>query len=77
MIILFTLAMIWLVVKVFTLGIRLMWGFSKFFVGLFLFPAILVFLFVMGAVYLAFPLLIIAGIIALIAGLSRKAAGAV
>ena len=77
MIILFTLAMLWLVVKVFTLGIRLMWGFSKFFVGLILFPAILVFLFVMGAVYLAFPLLIIAGIIALIAGLSRKAAGAV
>ena len=72
MIILFTLAMILLFVKVLTVGIRLMWNISKFFVGLILFPAILVFLFVIGAVYLAFPLLIVAGLIALIAGGSRK-----
>ncbi len=60
--------MIWFVVKVLCLGIRLMWNISKFFVGLILFPAILIFLFVIGAVYIAMPLLLIAGIVALIAG---------
>ena len=74
MIILFTLALIWLFIKVLFVGIKLMWNLSKFFVGLILFPAILVFLFVIGAVYLAFPLLIVAGIIAVIAGLSHRSA---
>ena len=74
MIILFSIALIWFFFKVLTLGIRLMWNLSKFFVGLILFPAILLFLFVIGAVYLAFPLLMAAGIIALIAGLSQRKA---
>ena len=72
MIILFTVAMIWFVVKVLCLGIRLMWNISKFFVGLILFPAILVFLFVTGVVYLALPLLLIAGVVVLIAGASKN-----
>ena len=57
--------MIW---KVAFLGFRLTWGLVKLMFTTVLFPIILVAIFIAGLAYIALPVVIIVGIIALIAG---------
>ena len=57
---LFAICMIWFVGKFFAFGLRASWGIMKFF------PVILIGMVVGGLMYIAFPLLIVGGIIALV-----------
>ena len=57
--------MVW---KVAFLGFRLTWGLVKLMFTTVLFPIILVAIFIAGLAYIALPVVIIVGIIALIAG---------
>ena len=63
---LFTICMIWFVGKFFIFGLKASWGIMKFLCTVIFFPVILVGMVVGGMLYLAFPLLIIGAIIALI-----------
>ena len=64
--------MIW---KVAFLGFRLTWGLVKLMFTTVLFPIILVAIFIAGLAYIALPVVIIVGIIALIAGKTNKEGG--
>ena len=59
---LFTICMIWFVGKFFVFGLRASWGIMKLVI---FFPVILIGMVVGGLMYIAFPLLIVGGIIAL------------
>lgn len=50
---------------IFLFGIRAAWGISKFILMLVFFPVILIGMLVIGLVKLAFPLLIIFGVVAM------------
>ena len=63
---LFTICMIWVFGKLLFFGIKAAWGISKFVVTIVLLPLILIGLVVGGLVYIAFPILIVVGIVALI-----------
>ena len=56
---LFTICMIWFIGKFFIFGLKASWGIMKFF------PVILIGMVIGGLMYIAFPLLLIGGIIAL------------
>ena len=62
--------MVW---KVAFLGFRLTWGLVKLLFTTVLFPIILVGIFIAGLAYVALPVVIIVGIIALIAGRANAA----
>lgn len=62
---LFTICMIWVIGKLFFFGIRAAWGVSKFIVTVVLFPLILIGMVVGGLLYIAFPILIVVGIVML------------
>ena len=62
--------MVW---KVAFLGFRLTWGLVKLLFTTVLFPIILVGIFIAGLAYVALPVVIIVGIIALIAGRTNAA----
>lgn len=64
---LFIICMIWVFGKIVFFGIRAAWGISKFLVTVVLFPFLLIAMVAGGLLYLAFPLLIFAGLIAWIA----------
>ena len=64
--------MVW---KVAFLGFRLTWGLVKLMFTTVLFPIILVAIFIAGLAYIALPVVIIVGIIALIAGKTNKEGG--
>ena len=51
--------------KLFFFGIRAAWGISKFILMLVFFPVILIGMLVIGLVKIAFPLLIIFGVVAM------------
>ncbi len=68
---LFFFSVMWVVWKIATIGIRMAWGITKFVFGLVVFPLLVVGLFIGGLVYLAIPILIIAGIAALAGGAAR------
>lgn len=51
--------------KLFLFGIRAAWGISKFILMLVFFPLILFGMLVVGLIHLAFPLLLIFGVIAM------------
>ena len=70
---LFVVGLIWMVWKVAFLGFRLTWGLVKLLFTTVLFPIILVGIFIAGLAYVALPVLIIVGIIALIAGRANTA----
>ena len=57
---LFAICMIWFVGKFFVFGLRASWGIMKLLCTVIFFPVILI------GMYIAFPLLIIGGIIALV-----------
>ena len=59
--------------KMIIFGIKAAWGLGKFVIGLILLPVLIVGVIAAGLVYLALPLLAIAGVILLV----RKAAEAV
>ena len=67
--IIFIIALIWVAWKMFILGIKAAWGIAKIVCTVFLFPAFLIGLACVGLLYIAVPILAIAGIIALIAGI--------
>ena len=63
---LFTICMIWVFGKLFFFGIRAAWGVSKFLITVVLFPLILIGMVVGGLIYIAFPILIVIGIVMLV-----------
>ena len=63
---LFAICMIWVFGKLFFFGIRACWGISKFLITVVLFPLILIGMVVGGLLYIAFPILIVVGIVMLV-----------
>ena len=63
---LFTICMIWFIGKFFIFGLKASWGILKLLCTVVFFPVILIGMVVGGLVYIAFPLLLICGIIGLI-----------
>ena len=64
---LFTICMIWFVGKFFIFGLKVSWGIGETsFAQLFSSPVISIGMVVGGLIYIAFPLLIVGGIIALV-----------
>jgi hypothetical protein len=63
---LFTICMIWFIGKFFIFGLKASWGILKLLCTVVFFPMILIEMVVGGLVYIAFPLLLIGGIIGLI-----------
>lgn len=68
---LFTVCMIWIVIKLAIFGVKAAWGVSKFLVTVVFFPVILIGMVFVGLIHLAFPLLIIGGIIAMVASITK------
>ena len=64
--ILFAVCIIWFVCKLFIFGIKASWGILKLLCTVVFFPVILIGMVVGGLLYIAFPVLIIGGIIAFI-----------
>ena len=62
---LFAICMIGFIWKLFVFGVRASWGSMKLLCTVVLFPVILIGMVVGGLLYVAFPLLIIAGVIVL------------
>ena len=63
---LFVICMIWFIGKFFIFGVKASWGILKLLCAVVFSPVILIGMVVGGLIYIAFPLLIIGGIIALI-----------
>lgn len=68
--ILFAVCMIWFIGKLFIFGIKASWGILKLLCTVVFFPVILIGMVAGGLLYIAFPVLIIGGIIALLASKS-------
>ncbi|MCI5500906.1 MAG: hypothetical protein MR409_03125 [Lachnospiraceae bacterium] len=64
--VLFTLFMIWIFVKILIFGIKAAWGISKLLITVVLLPLILIVLVACGLLYIAFPILIVVGIVSFI-----------
>ena len=62
----FSILLITLVFKLVLLALKATWGITKIIFGVILFPAVLIVLAVSGLMVLAFPILIIAGIVLLV-----------
>ena len=67
---LFVFCMIWFIGKFLIFGVKASWGIMKLLCTVVFFPVILIGLVVGGLLYIAFPLLIVVGIIALAASRS-------
>lgn len=67
--VLFIVGIIWLVWKLFIVGIKMAWGIAKVLVTVFLLPAVILGLFMIGLVSVAIPALIIVGGIAVVCSL--------
>ena len=63
---LFAICMIWFVGKFFIFGLKASWGIMKLLCTVIFFPVILIGMVIGGLMYIAFPLFIIGGIIALV-----------
>ena len=63
---LFTICMIWFVGKLFVFGLKASWGIMKLLCTVIFFPVILIGRVLVGLIYIAFPLLIVGGIVALV-----------
>lgn len=64
--ILFTICMLWFILKFFIFGLKASWGIMKLLCTVIFFPVILIGMVVGGLIYIALPLLIIGGIIGLV-----------
>ncbi len=69
----FCIALIWAIWKIVVLGLKLTWGIMKFACSVVVFPLIVIGIFIAGLAYVAIPLAIVAGIIALMAGRTATA----
>ena len=67
--IIFAIALIWIAWKMLVFGLKAAWGIAKILATVVLLPLFIVGLVCVGLVYVAIPILIIAGIIALIGGI--------
>ena len=67
--IIFAVALIWVAGKMLVLGIRAAWGIAKILCTVLLLPLLILGLAYIGLVYIAIPILVIAGIVALIGSL--------
>ena len=70
LLLLFVFCMIWFIGKFLIFGVKASWGIMKLLCTVVFFPVILIGLVVGGLLYIAFPLLIVVGIIALAASRS-------
>ena len=64
---LFTICMIWVFGKLFCFGLKAAWGISKFVLNIVFLPLILIGMVIGGLMSIAFPILIVVGIVALVA----------
>lgn len=64
---LFTICMIWVFGKLFIFGVKTAWGISKLLLTVVFLPLILIGMVIGGLMSIAFPILIIVGIVALVA----------
>ena len=65
---LFVVCMIWVFGKLFLIGMKAAWGISKILLTIVFLPVILIGMVIGGLIYLAFPILIIIGVISLLTG---------
>ena len=63
---LFVICLFWVFGKLCIFGVKAAWGISKFLVTVVLLPLVLIGMVVCGLIYIAFPILIVVGIVALI-----------
>ena len=64
---LFTICTIWIFGKLFIFGVKAAWGISKLLLTVVFLPLILIGMVIGGLMSIAFPILIIVGIVALVA----------
>lgn len=62
---LFTIGMLWVFGKLFFTGIRAAWGISKILLTVVLLPIILIVMVIGGLIYIALPILLVAGAVSL------------
>jgi hypothetical protein len=65
----FIVAMIWVSWKMLVLGIKAAWGLTKILCTVLLLPFFLIELVMVGMIYLAIPILIVVGLVAIIGGI--------
>lgn len=66
--VLFAIAIIWLAWKMLVLGIKAAWGIAKILCTVLLLPAFIFGLVCVGMIYIAIPILVIAGLTAIVGG---------
>lgn len=59
----FFVCMIWVFGKLLVLGFRAAWGISRFLLTIILLPVVLIGMVLGGLIYIAFPILIVVGIV--------------
>lgn len=64
---LFTICMIWIFGKLLIFGVKAAWGISKLLLTVVFLPLILIGMVIAGLMSIAFPILIVVGIVALVA----------
>lgn len=69
--IIFFIVLIWVTWKLFVLGVKAAWGIAKIFSAVLLFPLFMVGLVMVGVFYIAVPVLIIAGLVAIVGGIVK------
>nr|WP_317283676.1 hypothetical protein [uncultured Sellimonas sp.] len=69
---LFTICMIWIFGKLFILGVKATWSFSKFILTLIILPAVLIVMVIGGLLSVAFPILIVIGIISFLGNVKNN-----
>lgn len=62
---LFIIGMLWVFGKLFLIGIRAAWGISKILLTVVLLPIILIIMVIGGLIYIALPILLVAGAVSL------------
>ena len=67
--IIFVVALIWVAWKMLVLGIKAAWGIAKILCTVLLLPAFIFGLVCVGLIYLAIPILVVAGLVAFFGGL--------
>lgn len=67
--IIFVVALVWVAWKMLVLGIKAAWGIAKILCTVLLLPAFIFGLVCVGLIYLAIPILIIAGLVAFFGGI--------
>lgn len=69
--IIFMVALTWVAWKMFVMGVKAAWGIAKMLCTVILLPVFIIGLACVGLIYLAIPVLIVAGIIAIIGNMAE------